>query len=73
VAAGWSCPFRRVFGLSDLGSEMHMIFSPPRYHGTLLGAMAMNDAMENYFLPCRAAFTDNSQEAGLPAIGPNPW
>jgi hypothetical protein len=52
---------------------MHMIFSPPRYHGTLLGAMVMNDAVENYFLPCRAAFTDNSQEAGLPAIGPNSW
>jgi NAD(P)-dependent dehydrogenase (short-subunit alcohol dehydrogenase family) len=35
---------------------MDMIFSRPRYHGILLGAMAKS------FL-CRAAFTDKSQEA----------
>jgi hypothetical protein len=60
VAAGCSYPFRRVFGLSDLCSEMHMIFSRPRYHSAPLGAMAMNGAMENCFLSCRAASTDNS-------------
>ena len=32
----------------------------------------MNDALEDYFLPCRAAFIANLQEAGLPAMGPIP-